>query len=322
MKYILSTLIILVVSFLEVPAQLLPLMLNNRDNAAFVNPAMPGVALKQEIGKRPQRYYKTIIGFSSRKQWTGFEQDGPFTNYFKASRRFNTQKRGKRFLWATAFALTDKTGPTSLTSYGVNLSYHIDFNDYNYLAAGLTARVSNENLNRADLILDEGGANDDLIDGFQNRSFLNTGFGMLYSNTNFYIGASLPNTVLFNREQDRTLSTLSNHYYFVGGLYINVDEATYVEPSVWYRRADNLKDYYDIGIKLNRVFYGSLGRGPKHLLRQGWVGIGYDAARALRGEVGLLYDMIKFTFIYNHYLSNPGGTFGSGFELGINLILI
>lgn len=303
----------------DIQAQLLPLMLNNRDNAAFVNPAMTGVPAKLEIGKRSRDYINTIVGVSSRLQWTGFGDEGPFTSYAKIAQRLSVDRRGEKFFWGGAFFMDDNTGLTSFTSAGINTSYHQYLGNDSYIHAGISFRFTQNTLGRGDILARDQA--DVIIDNYQSSWYMNSGIGLFYSSSLFYIGASLPNTVF--RQPDTQLALISKHYYGVLGGYIHLmDDDVYLEPSIWVRTADQLPFYYDLGLTIN--FYienaGKRASGTYHG-KQVWAGIGYDAAKALRAEAGIYYEKMKFSFIYNHYLNNPGYVFGSGLEGGIYLIL-
>lgn len=317
MRYTLC--LILSLTWLALPAQLLPLMLNNRDNAAFVNPAMTGVPAKIELGKRPRDYISTMAGVSSRMQWTGFGTDGPFTNYAKISQRLSIDRRGEKFFWGGVFFMDDNTGLTSFTSAGINTSYHQYLGNDSYLHAGISIRFTQSTLGRGDIRARN--VSDEVIDNFQSEWFLNSGIGVFYSSSLFYFGASLPNTVF--RDPQSKLGTLSNHYYGTLGGYLHLrDDEIYLEPSIWVRTADRLPFYYDLGLTVNFYIENSSRRasGSYHG-KQVWAGVGYDAAKALRVEAGIYYEKVKFSFIYNHYLNNPGYALGSGLEGGLYLIL-
>jgi len=294
-------------------------MLNNRDNAAFVNPAMTGVPTKLEIGKSARDYINTMVGASSRMQWTGFGEDGPFTNYAQISQRLSVDRRGEKFFWGGAFFMDDNTGLTSFTSAGINTSYHQYLGNDSYIHAGISLRYTQNSLNSSEVFARDQG--DQLIDNYQSRWYLNSGIGLFYSSSLFYVGASLPNTVF--RKPDTELALLSKHYYGVLGGYIHLaDDDIYLEPSIWVRTADKLPLYYDLSLTVN--FYiensGRRASGSYHG-KQVWAGLGYDAAKALRAEAGIYYEKVKISFIYNYYLNNPGFAFGSGLEGGIFLIL-
>ncbi|MEL6254620.1 MAG: PorP/SprF family type IX secretion system membrane protein [Bacteroidota bacterium] len=305
-----------------VSAQLLPLMLNNRDNLEFFNPAMPAYPLMWEKNYGND-FANTIVGLSSRRQWTNFGSDAPWTNYFRASHKFHPEfkRRKDDFLWLSTFFMADKTGPASLNTFGINASYHMNISDDTYLSAGLSLRYSNNNLKRDDIILSD--SNDEGLANFNPQGFLNSGMGIFLNNRKFYLGVSIPNTVLFNNNIDG-LGLLSDHIYGALGAYFSLSRQLYLEPSIWVRRAENLTAinsipfFYDLGFKVTVTPRGLLGKGNR-IQRKLWAGVGYDASKAARAEAGLLYDKFSFNFIYNYYLSSTTSNFGSGLELGINL---
>ena len=72
----------------DLKAQLLPLFLNNRDHVSLINPAMSGMPLFLEKYRKPRDYVKTIVGLSSRFQWTKFGENSPLTNFARFHQKF------------------------------------------------------------------------------------------------------------------------------------------------------------------------------------------------------------------------------------------
>ena len=300
---------------LQIPlqAQLLPLFLNNRDHVSIINPAMTGIPLIFEQYKRPRDYAKTLVGLSTRLQFSKFGGNSPLTHVAKFSQKVDLGD-SDHFLWGSAFFMQDRTGPVSLLTTGINTSLHYYLGGNHYMQVGLSLRMTQSSLNQEKI-----NAKDEIdpiiTENFTNEWFLNSGIGVLYSGPAFYVGGSMPNTVL----QDRTQLSrvLSNHYYGVAGVYVPISgRSTWLEPNVWIRYVQDFPTYYNASIRFRTAFEAGKSRYGHPV----WVGVGYDSIRALHIEFGFWFDKLKLTIISTQY---PGksNAFGSGIEGGINLVL-
>ena len=216
-------------------------------------------------------------------------------------------------MWGSAFFMSDRTGPISLQTSGLNASMHYYLGGNNYIQVGLSMRLSQSSLDRDKLRIQD--ADDPVIsDNFSNEWFWNSGIGVFYTANSFYIGASIPNTVI--QDRNNLSRGLSDHYYGVIGGYIPLGVgSTYLEPSLWLRTSPDYPVYYNMGLRLRSELATSSEYG--HPV---WLGMGYDSVNAIHVELGFWYEKIKFNIISTHYLGN-GATFGSGLEGGINLVL-
>ena len=273
-----------------------------------------------EYNKSQQDETNWIIGLSSRIQWSQLADNSPITNAIRVQRKFNIGRAGTsgKSLWAGAYALSDKTGPTSMTMIGVNSSLHWDLTDGKFFQVGLSLRMNQHSLDRNKIKFHAGQENDDLVAevAATNSSYISPGWGIFYSSENFYIGASMPITAVQNTNS--SILSLPNHIYGVIGGYFPLggrNSNVLLEPFIWVKNVSEISTIVDANLRFRTELTGS--GNYDHPV---WVGIGWDSSNTLKGEIGLIYQSILLNFLYGHYL-DVGGQFGSAFEGGLTLLL-
>jgi type IX secretion system PorP/SprF family membrane protein len=130
-----------------------------------------------------------IINIAHRQQWTGFK-GAPMTSLIS----FDTPLSTKEFAVGGAF-INNKIGPVSKMELASYFSYRLKLNNKSTISWGLSAGAQLYQVNLTDLqsYSDIVGVQDDaLLTNTKGYFTPNFGFGVFYSNNDYYAGVSIP----------------------------------------------------------------------------------------------------------------------------------
>ena len=132
----------------------------------------------------------------------------------------------------------DEIGPTKQTGIYVDYSYHIKLTNRTKLAFGLKGGVNVYDINKTPLL---GFVGDPLYDNYNyQKLFLpNVGVGTYLYSDRFYLGLSIPKMLQNSLSDDpnnlQVLNKEERHYFFTGGVVIDVGENIRFKPSTTVR---------------------------------------------------------------------------------------
>jgi len=154
-----------------------------------------------------------------RSQWTGIE-GAPLTQTLS----FNAPITSKNLGFGLS-VLNDKIGPTSSTSFDIDLSYHLRLNRNDHrLSIGLKLGALNYFLN-PDLINTLIGNDASFESSVDKKIMANIGFGAYYYTQKFYLGLAIPR-ILENKDFG-----LERHTYLMTGGLFQMNESLLLKPS-------------------------------------------------------------------------------------------
>ncbi|MCG8477022.1 MAG: type IX secretion system membrane protein PorP/SprF [Cytophagales bacterium] len=169
----------------------------------------------------------------------------------------------------------DKTGPAKSTDVALDASYRIPVSRKVNMALGLKSTLSFKDIDYAfirDNVPDEG---DELLEkDISGEAKPNFGVGIYFFSPKFYAGISVPKllkeatTIVAQREE---LTLQNAHYYFMGGLWLELNPMIQLKPSVVVRMVKGVPLSFDLNLS---AFF----------LRKLWVGGSYrldDAVSAI-----------------------------------------
>ncbi len=274
-------------------AQQLHFMTQYLQHNSMYNPAAAGFA-KQNM-----------VGVSYRNQWSSFPGN-PKTYMLYTDVELKKLNAG-----LGAYLYKDQTGPTSRNGVQLAYSYHINArNGRDKLAIGLELRGLQYQLDKTKLIADL--ATDPTVSGAQNKTVMDAGAGVHYSNGKFTAGAAVSQLIGSKLQlSDVPNSTLGGklyrHYNFIANYKINAGDDIYIIPNALVRVIENSPAEFDAGVLANY----------KDKI---WWGINYRLDQSIIFQAGLkLADKISFGYSYDFYVT-PIDVFtgGSGaHELGL-----
>jgi len=215
-KIILTTTIALFC--LAVYAQQVPMYTHYMYNTLVVNPAYAG-----------SRNALTVTALH-RSQWVGFD-GAPTTQTLT----IHSPVRNKN-IGVGLSVMKDKIGPLNSTSVAGHFSYSIKMTEKAKLSLGLSGGVNMMDVDLNTLQLDQ--QNDPVfINGIENRTTPDVGFGAYYSRERFYAGISAPN--LLENNYARTNNTNGaelrgkeqRHYFFIAGTVFKLSESLLLRPT-------------------------------------------------------------------------------------------
>ena len=179
------------------------------------------------VGSRGVTNFTSVL----RSQWAGIE-GAPLTQTLSFSSPVSAKNVG--------FGLTvlnDKIGPTSTTSFDIDLAYHLRLNRKGHrLSVGLKAGVMNYALNPA--MIKTKVSNDAAFVLENEKSILpNIGFGLYYYAQNFYAGFAIP------RLLSHTDFATERHYYFISGGLVDLTKNFMLKPSLLLKQSKSVAGY-------------------------------------------------------------------------------
>lgn len=257
------------------------------ENRFTINPAMSGITDKSEIAA------------SFRKQWTKIDRS-PMTSFLT----FNSGM-DKKNIGFGASIFDDETGPTAITGFQLNFSYHLVFDKKYYafkslkqpkmLSFGVNVGGNYYRLNTRNAKVND--ENDpSLSNAYGAKFFPDMSFGVYYQQANWYLGASIPQLLNLdvNFQLNDNISSIKKlqHYYLMGGAKFNLkDDEFYVEPSLWLK-----------------YVIGGFPQGDLHLrfawLDHGWIGLNYRSINILNVNAGVeIKKRVKIGYAYDFMIS-------------------
>ena len=200
-------------------------------NMEVVNPAFVGVKADMSIS------------LLSRQQWVGVD-GAPETNTLSVSGRLNEG------LGMGATVIHDKIGLAETTNLNIDASYTITTSRYGRLSFGLKGGYTFFNNNLSNGITSDGDVYPSI-----NGGYVNFGFGGVYYNKRFFIGASIPNilkpsTFLTESNINNTGGVSVNNYFLTSGGVINISDDIIFKPTTLIKYSPNLP----LSIDLNTNF--------------------------------------------------------------------
>jgi type IX secretion system PorP/SprF family membrane protein len=278
-------------------------------NGYLLNPAMGGT----------EDFADVKLGY--RNQWVGFE-GAPVTAYLSGhlalgkpdrtsyapdfgqrrdlTRVFDGQPAGPGHHGVGALLVSDRTGPTSRTSFDLSYAWHQPLTARLKLSVGVAAGFTQHTLdfdqlrllNPQDALAQQGKINVTTPD-------LNLGL-LLYSRR-WYVGASAQQVLFRTLDYGSGLPSggayswlarLYTHYFLTGGVRLPLSEDWVFVPSVLVKAVQNAPTSYDLNGRLQ--YQDRL-----------WVGLSYRRNDAVVGLVGFyLSPLLNLSYSYDFTFSN------------------
>ena len=196
--------------------------------------------------------YSGARGLSSftsviRSQWAGIE-GAPLTQTLS----FNTPITSKNLGFGLS-VLNDKIGPTSSTSFDIDLSYHLRLNRNDHrLSIGLKLGALNYFLN-PDMINTLYGNDASFETSLDKKIMPNIGFGAYYYTQKFYLGLAIPR-ILENKDFG-----LERHTYLMTGGLFQMNKNLLLKPSLLLKQTKTVASF-DLSLLLivNERFWTGL----------------------------------------------------------------
>jgi len=232
----------------------------------------------------------TSINTTARQQWLGIE-DAPQT--FSASWQTRVLARSYRIVdhpvreknmlvpstkgrvGLGAYVINDANANMARTGLQFAYAYHI-FMDNHQLSFGLAGKVFQYRIASENLSF--GSDEDPLVDaGIRFVGYIpDIDFGMYWTNTNYFIGASVNNLIQtrINSKVNVLDIRVLRHYWVMGGYRFSVGEDLAIEPNMMIKTTEQLIPQFDIGAK---VFY-------KHDF---WAGLAFRTDGSLITLIGM-----------------------------------
>jgi type IX secretion system PorP/SprF family membrane protein len=166
-----------------------------------------------------------------RSQWVGFD-GAPMTQTLTLNAPIFGEHMG-----IGVSLRNDNIGPENAFTGNLDLAYRLKINEKNKLAFGIKGGVTLYNRSITGLAAAESG--DYAIDNASTSDYLfDVGFGLLYTNDKFYLGASVPrvleqNMTNRNDASDALGAREFQHFYFTAGTAIRLSKQVELKPSTF-----------------------------------------------------------------------------------------
>ena len=284
MKRILSIIVFLVVS-LKASAQLDPLYNQYLMNQSMVNPAYIGV------------YRMGHVSAISRAQWLGVD-GAPMTHTLSFYNAITNHSS------VGITAISDTYGINSNLDILAAYAYRLDMGGNSSLTFGLHGMFSSytQDFNKLDV---EIGGDPAVGSGMNTFSQTNFGFGMMYKNDFFYLGAASPRMQEMIITQDgAVVATYQPSYNVSAGMLISASDAIKVKPSVLARYQND-----ELAIDIN---------GQLNLNEKFWLGV--TSRNFSSGGVNFIYRHL-YIYHFGYSFEFPFGDIGRG-NAGIHEIML
>lgn len=163
-----------------------------------------------------------------RFQWVGFE-GAPMTQTFTAHTPVATESLGLGLS-----LVNDKIGPTTATSFAIDVAYRMKISEKSRLCFGLKGGFDNYSAGLENVRTQQ--QNDaSFQENIRNRMLPNVGFGIYYQAPRFYIGASVPKIVengFYANSANTTVNigSESRHYYLIAGAVFDLSPSLQLKP--------------------------------------------------------------------------------------------
>ncbi|MGD2033775.1 MAG: type IX secretion system membrane protein PorP/SprF [Bacteroidales bacterium] len=233
------------------------------------------------------------LTFIYRKQWSGIN-GSPSASYL-----FGDINVGKSMGVGTKF-YSYVAGPLRKTGLELTYSYHLELDDENILALGLSGLIYQFHLKKSELTVEE--PDDRVFDGTDHMVVPDASFGAYFYGERYYAGISVPQ--LFNRNIDmKTDGVLQEkqvrHYYILGGYEFYLNRDFRIEPSL-------LLKFVEAGL-----FQADINARAKYK-DMFILGLSYRSSESLVVQAGFRYEDIFVGYSYDFAISQINtATFGS-----------
>jgi type IX secretion system PorP/SprF family membrane protein len=279
-KYIIISLLLILGSGLS--AQQIPLLSQYTLNHYSINPAATGV--DQEV---------LPLTFSFRKQWAGIK-GSPSTQYLSGDMNIaKAMGAGVKFY-------NYQAGPMRKTGVELTYSYHLDLNEENKLAFGLSALIYQFYLNKPDMNIED--PDDPVFAGEDKMVVPDASFGTYIYGSQYYAGISVPQ--LFNRNVDlKTDKVLQEkqvrHYYIFGGYNFYLNRYFTLEPSFMFKFVEAGLWQVDVNARAEYKKMFSLG-------------VSFRSYESIAAMLGFRYEEFYIGYSYDFAIGGINvATFGS-----------
>ena len=232
------------------------------------------------------------ISFLTRHQWAGIE-GAPSTQTFSVNGRTNNG------IGLGTTVVYDKIGLAENTNVNIDASYTIVTSVNGRLALGLKGGVSFFNNNLA-----QGITPDNDTYASTSGSYPNIGFGALYYNRNYFIGASIPYLLKisqFNIDEASNLPEIADNlnYFVTGGMKFYLTDDIQIKPSTIIKYNSNLPISIDLNANVLYKNYFEAGLSYRY----------NDAISALIAFT--INEKIRIGYSYDQQISSVGTNLGS-----------
>lgn len=255
-------------------AQQDPMVSQYMFNGLYLNPAYAG----------SHKYWTST--FSFRKQWVGFE-GSPQTVIGAIDGPLAGQKMGLGLIY-----FNDQIGVTKQNSILANYAYRIRVSENGRLALGISAGISQFSAELTSLTIWD---TDDQVfmNNVSSKILPRFGFGIYYTDKNWYAGFSIPTLIAYEKGRDFSLnlnksSFLNRHYLLTGGYIFKVSENVKLKPSVLLKYLPHapLQADINLGVLIKDMFWigGSFRSGDA-----GVILLEYQSNNYFR--IGYAYDL-------------------------------
>ena len=254
---------------------------------SMYNPAAAGIAGKD------------LLGLSYRSMWSSFPGN-PRT--FMVYGDFAVDKLNAGI---GAYAYRDETGPTSRTGVQLAYSYHINSRSgKGKLGLGLELRALQYAIDRTKL--SEALGNDPVLNGSDNKTGIDAGAGVYYTNGGLSVGAAVSQLIQSKLEladvpNSKQGGKLYRHYNVTASYKIKTDSDIYLLPNFMTRIIENSPSEYELGMLLNyqeKVWWAASWR-----FRQSW---SLQAGFRLLQKVAITYSYDIYQSPISVYTSGSG----------------
>jgi type IX secretion system PorP/SprF family membrane protein len=298
MKKFLPTFLLLFL-FMNAKSQQLHFTSQYLQHNSMYNPGAAGIAGRD------------LLGLSYRSMWSSFPGN-PRTFMVYGDFAVDKLKAG-----IGAYAYRDETGPTSRTGVQLAYSYHITSKSgKGKLGLGLELRALQYAIDKTKLAASLG--NDPVLNGSDNKTGLDAGAGIYYTNGGLSVGDAVSQLIQSKLQlayvpNSKQGGKLYRHYNLTASYKIRTDSDIYLLPNFMTRIIENSPSEYELGLLLNyqeKVWwamswrfqqYWSLQAGFKLLQRVG-ITYSYDIYQSPISvytsgsgahEIGLQFDLKK-----------------------------
>lgn len=230
-----TAIIILILTSYGSMAQQEPLLAQYHFNQMPINPAYTGVN------------NMTSFDLQYRQQWAGLD-GSPRTAQFSGQTSLNRNSLGLGFQ-----LMQDKVGIITNTNLGLASSYKVYIEDGSSISFGLQASWNGLNYNYEELTLDDQ-TDEDFAVADNSLSKINFGTGIFLNSNIFYLGVSIPRIL---KEIGVTGERLTRHYYFTGGVILDLTQSLKLKPYTILRYVEGGAYSYDLGanVFLANIFW-------------------------------------------------------------------
>ena len=260
-------------------AQLDPLYNQYQFNQMMINPAYTGI------------YNRFSASFISRLNWVGIE-GAPITNTLTVQSALAKGRIG-----LGALLIDDRLGVNRNTETAIAASYNIKFPEAR-LAMGIQGGLTNFGYDLSKLTLDY--VDDErLFTGLENRTEPNFGAGIMYINSVFYAGVSIPRLRELQVNDGVSMSTrYKRHYYASAGYFLDASTFTQYKITSLVRYVEGGDVSVDVSISscVDKVVWAGLSaRDLKHF----GLFMNLEVGKNLR--LGYAFELPTSTLIIGNY---------------------